>query len=431
MESILKKIAKEKITIGIVGLGYVGLDLVRLFNSKDNCLIYGFDSDKTRVKSLNKKQSYINYISNKEIASLLKKSKFSTSFENISKCDVILLCLPTPLTLHKTPDLSFVSNAISKIKFFLKKNQTIILESTTYPGTTEEYLIEELKNNFKIGKDIFVGYSPERIDPGNKLDYKEVPKIVSGYTKNCLKVIDKFYSIFFKTVPVKNLKTAEITKLYENIYRSVNIGLVNEMKIITEKLNINIFDVIEAAKTKPYGFSAFYPGPGLGGHCVPIDPYYLSWKVRSKNINTRFIELAAEINSKMPQWIIDKINEIFIKKKLSIHNSKLLIAGLGYKKNINDIRESPAIEIIKLLQGFNIKIDVLDTYCKPNEIKSQINYNKFFLRQEAVNFNSYDAIVIVTDHDNLNYDKILKHSKLIIDTRGRFKNKKSKKIYSI
>ena len=190
---------------------------------------------------------------------------------------MILLCLPTPLTLHKTPDLSFVSNAISKIKFF-KKNQTIILESTTYPGTTEEYLIEELKNNFKIGKDIFVGYSPERIDPGNKLDYKEVPKIVSGYTKNCLKVIDKFYSIFFKTVPVKNLKTAEITKLYENIYRSVNIGLVNEMKIITEKLNINIFDVIEAAKTKPYGFSAFYPGPGLGGHCVPIDPYYLSWK---------------------------------------------------------------------------------------------------------------------------------------------------------
>lgn len=430
MKIFLKKLNQKKIKIGIVGLGYVGLDLARLFAS-EKYFVHGFETNIEKIKILRKNKSYINYIPNSDIKKISNFTEYNNKFSNIKKCDVILLCLPTPLTKYKTPDLTYVSKAISLIEQNVKKNQIIILESTTYPGTTEEYLVKKFKKRFTIGKNLFIGYSPERIDPGNEFKYKMIPKIVSGYTENCLKVTEKFYSTFFKTVPVKNLETAEITKLYENIYRSVNIGLVNEMKIIADKLKINIYDVIEAAKTKPYGFNAFYPGPGLGGHCVPIDPYYLSWKVKSINMNTRFIELAAEINGKMPSWIVEKIKEIFIQNKVSTHKSKILLIGVSYKKNINDMRESPSIEIFNLLRKANIKIDILDPFCEFSEVRSIFNNCKIYKDLNDLNMKSYDASIIVTDHDTINYKKLVKSSKIIIDTRGRLKNKISKKIYII
>ncbi|MBD1170176.1 nucleotide sugar dehydrogenase [Pelagibacterales bacterium SAG-MED02] len=430
MKTILKKLNQKKIKIGIVGLGYVGLDLVRLF-AGDKYFVYGFDNDIKKVNILKKNRSHINYIPNLDIKNISKFTEYNNKFSNIKKCDVILLCLPTPLTKFKTPDLSYVSKAISLIEQYIKKDQIIILESTTYPGTTEEYLVKKFKSKFIIGKNLFIGYSPERIDPGNKFKYKMIPKIVSGYTQNCLKITEKFYSNFFQTVPVKNLETAEITKLYENIYRSVNIGLVNEMKTIADKLKINIFDVIEAAKTKPYGFNAFYPGPGLGGHCVPIDPYYLSWKVKSINMNTRFIELAAEINGKMPSWVVEKIKEIFIQNKITTHKSKILLIGVSYKKNINDMRESPAIEIFNLLNDTNVKIDILDPFCESSKVKNLFKNSRVYKDLNDIKIDFYNAALIVTDHDTINYDKLIKYSKIIIDTRGRLKNKKSKKIYII
>ncbi len=430
MKNLSTKIKKKEIKIGIIGLGYVGLDLAILFG-KRKFFVYGIDKDKKKVNKLKTNKSYINYIPDEEINKIKGKVNFSDNLNNVRNCDVILICLPTPLTKNKTPDLSFIKNCVNNLKNKIKKNQLIILESTTYPGTTEELLIKNFGKKFNIGQDLFIGYSPERIDPGRKIDYVNIPKIVSGYSKKCLKITNQFYSTFFKTVPVKDLKTAEITKLYENIYRSINIGLVNEMKIICDKLNINIFDVIDAAKTKPYGFSSFYPGPGLGGHCVPIDPYYLSWKVKSINMNTRFIELAAEINGKMPKWIVDKIKEIFNSKKIVVRKAKILILGLSYKKNINDMRESPSVLVYNLLKKFNMKIDVVDPYCDLSEMKRLFTKSSIYRNLNRINLKKYDASLIIADHDEFNYSYLLKKSKLIIDTRGRYRNITSTKIFSI
>ena len=430
MNILEKKIIDSKITVGIIGMGYVGLELLINLAKKKN-KIYGFDNDIRKINSLKKNNSYINYIPNQKIKEASNYSTFESSLNKIKLCDIIIMCLPTPLGPNKTPDLSFIRNATQDLKKYLRKNQLIILESTTYPGTTQELLVDELKRQFKVGKDFFIGYSPERIDPGRAVSQNAVPKLVSGYSQQCLRLVKLFYSQCFETVSVSNLKTAEITKLFENIYRSVNIGLVNEMKIICDKLDINIHEVIKAAKTKPYGFKAFYPGPGLGGHCVPIDPFYLSWKVKSMGINTRFIELAGEINSKMPSWIVEKVQEIFNQKKIALSQSKILLMGLSYKKNINDLRESPSIEIYKLLKKYKSKIDICDSYCDPNEIKKLFGSAKLFVNNKNIKYSKYSGVVIATDHDNFDYNKILKESKIVIDTRGRLLGQKSSKIFFI
>ena len=424
-----KKINNQKAKIGIIGLGYVGLDLILLLSKKNT--VFGFDKNNKKINLLKKNKSYISYIKNSDIKNFTQKENITSDFKKISKCDIVILCLPTPLKEGKVPDLSSIQDVISKIKNYLRKGQLIVLESTSYPGTTQDEIINKVHERFKIGKEIFVGYSPERVNPGSKIQYTSIPKIISGKTNKCLNLTNIFYSKYFKVVKMKSIESAELTKLYENIYRSVNIGLVNEMKIISEKLNINIFDVIEAAKTKPFGFNAFYPGPGLGGHCVPIDPFYLSWKVKSLGINTRFIELAGEINNNMPKWIVEKISDNFNKMNNNLNKSKIIIIGLSYKKNVNDLRESPSIKIFNLLKDKGAEIHLYDKYFEKKDIKNIFGGSKFYKKINYKSLEKYDATIIVTDHDNFEYDKIFKYSKIIFDARGRFQKKNHKKIYQI
>ena len=342
---IIKKLIKKNTTIGIIGLGYVGLPLAILF-AKKNFKVIGFDIDTKRINKIKKKISYIERISSKNIALLSKKNNCFSNFKNIKHYDILIICVPTPLTKANKPDLSYIRKTITLIKNELKYGQTIILESTSYPGTTEEEIINKLDKKFIVGKNIFIGFSSERINPGvNENNLQTIPKVVSGYSKNCLEIVSKIYSkVFDKVVKTKNLQIAEFSKLLENIYRAVNIGFINEMKLVADKMGIDIFEILKIASTKPYGFRRFNPGPGIGGHCIPIDPHYLYWKAKKVGISANFIKLSAETNSKVINFIHSKIFKIIKKKK--IKNAKILILGLAYKKNMDDIRESASLKII-------------------------------------------------------------------------------------
>ena len=337
------KIFNKKSQIAIIGLGYVGLPLALQF-SKNKFNVTGFDIDEIKINKLNKAKSYIKHISDKEIKNYKKRIFFTSDFKNISFCDVIILCLPTPVTKNFKPDLSFIKKTMLKIKKYLCKGQILILESSTYPGSTKQILTPYL-NKFELGNNFFLGYSPEREDPNNKkFKLVNIPKICSGYSNNCLNITVQIYKkIIKKTIKVSNIETAEFVKLYENIYRSVNIGLVNELKMVSNKLKLNIYEIIKAASTKPFGFQAFYPGPGVGGHCIPVDPYYLSWIAKKNNIKTNLIYHAGKINSSMPRWVV---SEILKRKKIK----KVLIVGVAYKKDLDDTREAPAIDFIKILR---------------------------------------------------------------------------------
>ncbi len=428
-------IQTRKAKIGVIGLGYVGLPLSLRFAEKGFCTI-GFDIDSSKVNKLNNCKTYINHITEKDIKKALNKGFIATSnYKLIQSVDVIIICVPTPLNKKNNPDLSYIKSTLNSIGPFLSKNQLLILESTSYPGTTEEIILDFVnkkslkKTALSVGENFFIGYSPEREDPGNeKYSIKNIPKIVSGVTKNCLEVTDILYSqIVNKTVNVSSTKVAEMAKILENIQRAVNIGMMNEMKIICSKLDINIFEVIDAASTKPFGFMPFYPGPGLGGHCIPIDPFYLSWKANKSGINTEFINLAASFNLKMPLYVIKKIIEALLSIGIKIQNSKILILGLSYKKNIDDIRESPSLKIIDLLLRKGAHIQYSDPYINsiPSTRKYNIKLNSVKLSPKNLKF--YDAVVLLTDHDSYNYDLIFKHSKIIIDTKGCFNN--SKKVF--
>ncbi len=422
MHELEKKIRARKAVIGVIGLGYVGLPLASNFTRKGYRVI-GFDIDKVKVKKVNKQ---INYIKNVDLKKYKKKILATSKFNKISLCDIIIITVPTPLKKNFIPDLSFIKNSVKSILPFLKKNQLISLESTSYPGTTEDEITKKIKNKH-VGKDIFICYSPEREDPGNRyFKTKDIPKIISGQTSNCLKIGKIFYGIFFKSlVPVSSTKTAEFTKLLENIYRSVNIGLVNEMKIISKFMNINIHEAIRAASTKPFGFRPFDPGPGMGGHCIPIDPFYMSWKSKQLGYDPQFIKQAGNINTIMPKWIVSNVEKNFKLKKINIRNSKLLIIGIAYKKNIDDDRESPAYEIIKILEKKGAKISYHDPLIKKLNFKSITkNLKSISLRQK--NLKKFDASIIVTDHDIINYSHIRKYSKIIFDCRNRFKTKPNK-----
>ena len=416
--------------VAIIGLGYVGLPRALQFCEK-KVKVIGLDVDEKKIKDLNNKKSYITNISSKKIKKAIEK-KFliaSSDFSLIKKANVIILCLPTPLKKNLNPDLSYIKKTFSKIRKYLKKKQLLCLESTSYPGTTREVFYSYLNQKFKLGKNFYLGYSPERNDPGlTNLNINLIPKIVSGLTNNCANFTKRIYQIIFKrTISVSSIEMAEMTKIYENIYRAVNIGFVNEMKKISFKMNLDIDEIIAAAKTKPFGFKAFYPGPGLGGHCIPIDPFYLSWKAKQSGIKTEFINLAGKVNRSMPYWVVKQLISRLKKKQ-----NKVLILGIAYKKDINDCRESPAFSIINILkQKKNFSISYSDPYIK--KIPKLRDYNFSNMRSVKINSNElkkYDAVVLVTDHQKFNYRLIEKNSKLIIDARHKFNKKLDKVFYS-
>lgn len=374
--NLLEKINSNKAIVGIIGLGYVGLPLVREF-SLNGIRVIGFNIDEEKVRLLDKGKSYIRHIPDKIIGKCLKKGfKATSDFSNLKNTDAIIICVPTPLGEHREPDLSYIIDTAKGVSKYLKADQLVILKSTTYPGTTEEVVLPILEESgLKAGKNFSLSYSPEREDPGNKeFTSSNIPLIVGGYTEKCRELTCKLYNkIGIKTFPVYSTKVAESAKLLENIYRAVNIALVNELKILLDKMGIDVFEVIDAAKTKPFGFQAFYPGPGLGGHCIPIDPFYLTWKAREYEYSTRFIELAGEINASMPEYVIKKTMEALGESGKAIKGSRILILGMAYKKNVDDMRESPALKLMELLmegggRSLTIVIHIFRNYLGPDII---------------------------------------------------------------
>jgi UDP-N-acetyl-D-glucosamine dehydrogenase len=424
--SIIKQlnrlICNKEINVGVIGLGYVGLPLAILF-AKKGFRVFGFDNDVDKIKAINSKKSYIERIAATDVSLLLKKGKVFNSFENITNCDVVVICVPTPLKKNNHPDLSFVKNAFLSIKKYLRENQILILESTSYPGTTREEFVNKLNKKFKVGENFFIGFSSERINPGvNENSIAKIPKVVSGYSSNCLAIVSKFYSLFFeKVVNATSLEVAEFSKLLENIYRAVNIGFINEMKFVADKMNLDIFEIINVAKTKPFGFRPFNPGPGIGGHCIPIDPHYLYWKAKQKGISADFIKLSAHTNSKVITFIKSKILKLLKKKNIKKSSAKILILGMAYKPNLDDLRESGSINLMnKLLNAKIRRIQWSDPH-----IKRMVSINKFKYSQKSIAINpkvlkSFDIVLLMTDHDKFDYDMIYENSKLIVDCRGRF-----------
>ncbi len=421
---ILEKISQKTLTVSVIGLGYVGLPLAMCFAEK-GFQTYGLDIDNRKIDLLSKRKSYLKHIHEEQVKKLMETNYFkgSTDFRILKEVDAVIICVPTPLDEHREPDLSYIVKTIDEIIPYLHKGQIISLESTTYPGTTEEVVrprIEEV--GLEIGKDFFLVFSPEREDPGNKdFSTTNIPKVVGGTTERCLeRGVALYGAIIDKIIPVGSTQTAEMTKLLENIYRAVNIGLVNEMKIVADKMGIDIWEVIQAASSKPFGFHAFYPGPGWGGHCIPIDPFYLTWKAREYGVNTRFIELAGEVNTAMPSWIIEKVAEGLNHQCKSLKKSKVLLIGIAYKKNVDDMRESPAFELIRLLKSREAEVFYYDPYIPvfPKIRKYRYAMQSIELKQELIE--TMDCVLIVTDHDEIDYDLIQKNAKLIIDSRGRY-----------
>jgi UDP-N-acetyl-D-glucosamine dehydrogenase len=429
----LQKIKEKKARIGIIGLGYVGLPLAIEF-CKTGFQVTGLDIDQEKIDLLSQGKSYIKHISGEKIKFLNKEGKFKGSINHtlIRHLDCILICVPTPLNKNREPDMSYIISTAQKIAPHILKNQLIVLESTTFPGTTLEVLIPELEegSGLKANKDIFVAYSPEREDPNNKkYSIATTPKVIGADDPKSLELADSLYSfIVNKTVLVSGTKVAEATKLTENVFRAVNIALVNELKVIYEKMGIDVWEVIEACSTKPFGFMPFYPGPGLGGHCIPIDPFYLTWKAREHGITTRFIELAGEINTLMPDYVIQKIIFALNREGKSLKNSRILLLGLAYKKNVDDTRESVTFKIMELLEEKDAVTDYNDPYIP--KIKPTRKYKQFAGKKSTPleNINQYDCVVILTDHTSYDFKAIADQSKIIVDTRNACGNIKSNKV---
>jgi UDP-N-acetyl-D-glucosamine dehydrogenase len=424
---LIEKIDSKSAAIGIIGLGYIGLPLVIRF-SEEGFRVIGFDIDETKVQKLNNNESYIRHILSSSIATATNNGFTATNdWNSIPSCDAILICVPTPLRSNKEPDLQYIRGTLDFIKSHLKKGQVLILESTSYPGTTEEELVPVAKiSGFTVGEDFFVGYSPEREDPGNtKFTIKDIPKVVSGITENCRDITETLYSyIVKKTVPVSSTRIAEMAKLLENIHRAVNIGLVNELKMVADKMDIDIYEVIKAAATKPFGFTPYYPGPGLGGHCIPIDPFYLTWKAKEYGIHTRFIELAGEINANMPEWVVSKVIKALVQQGKDLHGTKVLVLGVAYKKNVDDLRETPAFRIMKLLLEKKMKVDYHDPYVPHLTQTRNYDFQMSSVDLSAKKLMEYDLVILMTDHDEFDYNFIQKNAKCIVDTRGRYQQNK-------
>jgi UDP-N-acetyl-D-glucosamine dehydrogenase len=422
-KQLLAKIESRGAVVGIVGLGYVGLPLMLRF-CEVGYKVLGFDIDKSKVAALNAGKSYIEHIASKRIATARAAGFEATAdFSRAGEADALILCVPTPLNKYREPDISFIIDTIESLAPHLRKGQLVSLESTTYPGTTDEELLPRIEaRGLKVGKDIFLVFSPEREDPGNaSFTTRTIPKICGGVTGACRDVGVALYgSVIDQVVPVSSTRAAEMTKLLENIHRAVNIGLVNEMKIVSDRMGIDIHEVIRAAATKPFGFVAYYPGPGLGGHCIPIDPFYLTWKAREFGVHTRFIELAGEVNASMPDYVIAKISSALNMNRKSIKGSRILVLGIAYKKNVDDMRESPSVMLMEKLRDLGAEVSYSDPHIA---VFPKMREHKFELASVVLTgpaLAGFDCVLLATDHDKFDYDLIKAHAKLIIDSRGKY-----------
>lgn len=422
--AVVEKFKKREALIGIVGLGYVGLPLMLRYNAI-GFRVLGIDIDAEKVEKLNAGQSYIEHISAARIAAAREHGfEATTDFSRATECDALILCVPTPLNRYREPDISFVTNTTDALKPYLRAGQVISLESTTYPGTTEEELLPRVQEGgLVVGENVFLVYSPEREDPGNpNFETRTIPKVIGGHTPACLEVgIALYEQAIDKVVPVSSTKAAEMTKLLENIHRAVNIGLVNEMKIVADRMGIDIFEVVDAAATKPFGFTPYYPGPGLGGHCIPIDPFYLTWKAREYGVNTRFIELSGEVNQAMPEYVVGKLMDGLNNAGKALKGSRILVLGIAYKKNVDDMRESPSVEIMELIEAKGGVVAYSDPHVP---VFPKMREHHFELSSEALtaeNLARFDAVVLATDHDRFDYELIKANARLIIDSRGKYR----------
>ena len=419
---LLAKISSKKAKMSIVGLGYVGLPLAVEF-ARAGFRVTGIDSTQQKIERINRGESYIPDVPSEVLKPLVQEGKLyaTIDYQVLKEADTVNICVPTPLNKTKDPDISFIVDAAEGIARYLRSNQLIILESTTYPGTTEEVILPILeKTGLQVGKDFFLAFSPERVDPGNKkYNTRNIPKVVGGITPECTKIAVSLYEqVVEQVVPVSSVRIAEMTKLLENTFRSVNIGLVNELALMCNKLGINVWEVIDAAATKPFGFMPFYPGPGLGGHCIPVDPFYLSWKAKQNGFEARFIELAGRINGTMPQYVVSRIADALNERRKSVNGSQILVLGVSYKKNVSDTRESPALDIIKLLERKGAKILYSDPYVP------RLRLNGNLLTSQPLDKKTLalaDCCLVVTDHSGFDYSEVAQYSNLIVDCRNALK----------
>jgi UDP-N-acetyl-D-glucosamine dehydrogenase len=431
---LITKIENRTARIGVIGLGYVGLPLVIEF-CRAGFQVKGFDVDASKIELLNQGKSYIKHINADRIADCGMRFAPTTDFSLLAEMDCIIICVPTPLNKHREPDMSFIFATAKTIAQYVRKGQLVVLESTTYPGTTDGEMRKIIEQSgLKAGADFHLAFSPEREDPNNKdFSTSTIPKVVGGYTPGCLAAAKALYdAVIERTVPVSSTRTAEAAKLLENIYRAVNIAMVNELKMLFDRMDIDIWEVIEAAKTKPFGFQAFYPGPGLGGHCIPIDPFYLTWKAREYERPTRFIELAGEINTNMPYYVVDRVFKILNEKCKHLKGARVLILGMAYKKDIDDQRESPSLKIIELLTQHGGIVEYNDPHvpcCRGHRHYPNIDMESQTLNEEILQRS--DIVLLLTDHSAYDYDFIEKHARIIVDTRNAFERRgiRSPKIY--
>lgn len=427
--TLKQKIDAKKAVVGILGLGYVGLPLAREFATA-GVKVLGFDIDDKKVKKLNSGKSILKTVSDAAVKQMVVSKKFSatSTMSRMKSVDAILICVPTPLTENREPDMQYVENSCKTIAKYLQKGQLVSLESTTYPGTTRELMKPILESSgLKAGRDFYLAYSPEREDPGNRnFTTKTIPKVVGGLTLTCKELARRLYSFAIDTmVPVSSLEAAESAKILENVYRCINIAMVNELKMVFDRMGIDVWEVIRAASTKPFGYQPFYPGPGLGGHCIPIDPFYLTWKARQYGMPTRFIELAGEINTDMPHYVVHKVMEALNTKKKSLNGSKVLVLGLAYKPDIDDVRESPSLELIELLKAAGARVDYNDPYLPKTHKMREYDLMMKSVPLTAAKVKSYDCVLISTNHSDYDYKWIVKNAKLVVDTRNATANVKS------
>ena len=429
-EQLLKMIKNKKADIAVLGLGYVGLPLAVNF-AKAGFNVLGLDKDADRVNRVMARETYIKDISSKELSDVVTsgKLKAGTDFSELRQSDVVIICVPTPLKRKYTPDVSFIISAVKDLSRYLKKGTLVVMESTTYPGTTRELIKPELeKSGLKAGKDFFLAFSPERIDPGNKTyDVTRIPKVVGGLTPECCRLTETLYGTIIKEIhSVSSPEAAEMTKLLENSFRIINIGWINEVAMMCHKLEIDVWEVIDAAKTKPFGFMPFYPGLGVGGHCIPDDPLYLYWKAKRYGFSSKYIKLSADTNAAMPSYVIGRLAETLKRRKKELKNAHILVLGVTYKKDVKDLRKSPALKLISLLQDCVKQVNYFDPIIPYLEIFDI--HHKISVELSPTVLKNYDAIVVATDHSNVDYEMILKNAKMIFDTRNVYAGINNKKI---
>ncbi|WP_088555115.1 nucleotide sugar dehydrogenase [Calderihabitans maritimus] len=430
-ERIKQRILDRTAKIGVVGIGYVGLPLA-VEKGKVGYDVVGIDENPKRVAMINRGENYIGDVKDEELRELVERGKLRSTgdFSVLTDCDVIIICVPTPLTENKDPDISYIINVTEQISKYLRPGQMVSLESTTYPGTTEEVVLPLLeKSGLKVGKDFFLAYSPERVDPGNKrYTTRNTSKVVGGVTEACLEVAVTFYQqTIINVVPVSSPRVAEMTKVFENTYRAVNIALVNELALLCHRMGIDVWEVVDAASTKPFGIQTFYPGPGVGGHCIPIDPFYLTWKARQYDFHTRFIELAAEINNYMPYFVLEKTIDALNRVRKSLNGSDILVVGVAYKKDIDDVRESTAIKLINLLREKGARVVYHDPYVPEVKPRGSCRLDMKSVPLNEETLGRADCVIIHTDHSCIDYEWLVEKARLVVDTRNATKQVKQGK----